>query len=100
MGINGRLKGDDRLVGVQSFTHLLRNAEEAIVGEVPAPETPESGSAVGEAQSPRCLQKGTHGIRRQYKAKESQKEKDSSAISTLSPRTSVGGSVEQAPDSS
>ena len=82
MGINGRLKGDDRLVGVQSFTHLLRNAEEAIVGEVPAPETPESGSAAGEAQPPRCLQKGTHGVRRQYKAKESQQEKDSSAIST------------------
>jgi hypothetical protein len=34
MSVYGRLERDDGLVGVQSFAHLLRDAEEAIVGQV------------------------------------------------------------------
>jgi hypothetical protein len=32
MSVDGRLERDDRLVRVQSFPHLLRDAKEAVVG--------------------------------------------------------------------
>lgn len=64
MGVYRRLKRNDGLTSVQGFSHLLRNAEEAIVGKMAPPLPGGEGSSVGwrKARSVSCSKEGSHCV--------------------------------------